>query len=80
MRKRYPVASRHEGGINRWKNNLQNAMRRDAERRQCPACGRKSALRRIQLPGQPGIWVCRWTDCQWEGTGEDRAALAAKKD
>ena len=80
MSKRYPFASRYEGDINRWKNNLQAALQRDAHYRQCPACARKSALRRIQLPDEPGIWVCRWTDCQWEGPAEDRAAVAAKKD
>lgn len=80
MTKRYPFASRYEGGINRWKSNLQTAMQRDAHRRQCPTCGRKSALRRIQLPGEQAIWVCRWTDCRWEGTAEDRATLIAKKD
>ena len=79
MPKRYPFASKYEGGVDRWKTNLQAAMQRDALERQCPACGRKSALRRVRIPSEPTILVCRWTDCRWEGTYKERAALKRAK-
>ena len=77
--KRYPFASRAEGGVNRWKTNLSEAMRRDAERRRCPRCERKSALKRAEplWPGAPPFWACRW--CGWEGTGEERARARRTK-
>ena len=50
MAKRYPFASRAEGGVNRWKENVGLAIERNAAQRQCPAYGRKSALKRVEPP------------------------------
>lgn len=41
------------------------AKRRLAERRRCPACGRKSALVRFSDEFQFGRY-CRWDDCGYE--------------
>lgn len=45
------------------------AMSRSAEKRRCPACGRKSAL--VRLPYDPdrgllAVTYCRWEDCDYE--------------
>lgn len=39
--------------------NFSTAMKRSAESRQCPSCGRKSATSRVD----DGYY--RWTQCRW---------------
>jgi hypothetical protein len=44
--------------------NLPGAMRRSAENRTCPKCGRKGAV--TKTPGDPLlVGHCRWPDCGW---------------
>lgn len=45
--------------------NTAAAQSRSAAKRQCPACGRKSALAWHSDPEMFG-WACRWQDCRHE--------------
>lgn len=59
------MATFQDGGRKRATANTVSAMRRRAERRQCPECGRKSAI--ISERDDWGdrlvlISVCRWKD------------------
>lgn len=46
------------------------AMKRVAEARKCPCCGKKSALSRHSQPFLPTVYVCRW--CGHEHAAGDR--------
>ena len=49
------------------KNQFRAAMRRSAEARRCPKCGRKSAL--VRLPADVfymATTYCRWDDCDYQ--------------
>lgn len=50
------------------------AMRRGAERRRCPACGRKSALTWVSDDFGVGQY-CRWEDCDYERITPNEALL-----
>jgi len=47
---------------------LSERMKRDAIDRQCPKCGRKSALK-ILRDDDLRIKCCRWDDCDFEKGG-----------
>lgn len=53
------MATYHDGGARRATANTVTAMRRSAESRQCPKCGRKSALVRFSEDWGYGSY-CRW--------------------
>ena len=72
-RSRHPFASRAEGGVAKWKDNVSRSLKEDAVARRCPQCLREGALRRNRLEGDSGaVLVCRWSDCAWEGTPAER--------
>ena len=50
------------GARNRWRENVAQGQRRSAAGRKCPACGRKSALKRTD-DGE--VVYCRWDDCEY---------------
>ena len=56
--KRQALSGRNPG-------NVAAAQVRSAAKRQCPACGRKSALRWHSDEEMFG-WACRWQDCRHE--------------
>lgn len=56
------MATRVSGGVTKATDNTVTAMRNSAERRQCPDCGRKSALVRFSDDLAHGQ-QCRWPDC-----------------
>ncbi len=58
--------NRQPGAKNRWREQLSQAMKRRALRTRCPACGRKNALRRIDLEAGASCRVCHWRDCLYE--------------
>ena len=53
-----------QGRVNAWKANIARGMRESAQRRQCPACGRRGALRITHDEFVGRIRTCRW--CQHE--------------
>ena len=44
-----------------------NKREEAAARRQCPKCGRKSAL----VPWNSHIYRCQWDDCRWESDRQE---------
>lgn len=54
------MATRLDGNVRKATANTVTSMRRSAANRQCPKCGRKSAL--VRMPGQDIISACRWAD------------------
>lgn len=59
------MATYQDGGVRRATANTVTAMRRSAERRRCPKCGRKSALTFHSDEVMRGTY-CRWGDCDYE--------------
>jgi ribosomal protein S27AE len=59
------MATYRDGNVHRATPNTVTAMKRSAERRQCPKCGRKSALVRFSDEWAFGS-CCRWSDCNYE--------------
>lgn len=55
------MATYLDGNVRKATANTVKAMQRSAETRQCPACGRKSALRRFSDDLMYGV-SCRWCD------------------
>ena len=53
----------------RLKTGTSSAMKRIAEGRRCPKCGRGYALSRSRAGGI-SVAVCRWSDCGYEGRGQ----------
>jgi hypothetical protein len=52
---------------NEHRNHISDAMKRLAERRRCPKCGRKGAVVVVWAPEFQGVLrYCRWPDCRWE--------------
>lgn len=45
--------------------NVAAAQRNSAEKKRCPKCNRKSALKFYSLPDMFGF-ACRWPDCGYE--------------
>lgn len=56
------MATETHGGRKRATANTVTSMRRSAESRQCPECGRKSALAHYSDEFCYGTY-CRWDDC-----------------
>jgi ribosomal protein S27AE len=59
------MARRLDGAVSKATANTVTAMRRSAENRRCPKCGRKSALRFHSDEYGFGSY-CRWSDCDYE--------------
>lgn len=59
------MATYQDGSVRRATANSVKAAQRSAESRQCPKCGRKSALKHYSLPDMFGT-ACRWDDCGFE--------------
>ena len=62
--------------------------KRSATARQCPDCNRKGALERLPTEvetfdglfrAKPAKLQCRWRDCQWTGTYEDKREAFATR-
>lgn len=49
-----------------WKSNVSRGMRRSAETRRCPKCGRGAALKVDRNPALGSVILCRWKDCGYE--------------
>ena len=49
-----------DGNTRKRSDNFKAAMRRSAERRTCPACGRKGALSRVEIGPMWSVTSCRW--------------------
>lgn len=48
------------------RNQFEAAMKRSAESRQCPKCGRKSAIKRLPADDRyESVRWCRWDDCDY---------------
>lgn len=59
------MATYQDGNVRRATPNTVTSMKRSAENRRCPACGRKSALKRV--PDEMGsVTYCRWDGCRYE--------------
>jgi ribosomal protein S27AE len=56
------MATTQSGGVGKATTNTVKAMSRSAEKRQCPKCGRKSALKHYSDEDSYGTY-CRWEDC-----------------
>lgn len=59
------MATYQDGNVRRATPNTVKAMKRSAESRKCPKCGRKSALTFVQDELLYGS-VCRWNQCGYE--------------
>jgi hypothetical protein len=59
------MATYQNGGVRNATANTVSSMIRSAESRQCPKCGRKSALKRYSDLSMFGRY-CRWDDCDYE--------------
>lgn len=59
------MATVQSGGVRKATANSVKAAQRSAESRQCPKCGRKSALRYHADDLMYGA-ACRWADCGYE--------------
>lgn len=59
------MATRQDGNVRKATANTVKAMERSADRRRCPKCGRKSALRHYSDDLMFGS-ACRWEDCSYE--------------
>lgn len=59
------MATRTSGGVSKATANTVAAMERSAASRQCPKCGRKSALKHYSDDVMFGS-ACRWPDCGYE--------------
>lgn len=59
------MATRQDGNVRKATANSVKAAARSAESRQCPKCGRKSALRFYSDDLMFGT-ACRWDDCGHE--------------
>lgn len=54
------------GPRNYWRNNVSVHLKRSAEARRCPKCGRGAALKVSRIPGLDSVMFCRWKDCGYE--------------
>jgi hypothetical protein len=54
------------GPRNYWIGNVSDGMKRSAETRRCPKCGRGASLKSSRVPGLPTVIFCRWKDCGYE--------------
>ena len=61
----FTMATYQSGGVRRATANSVKAAERSAASRQCPKCGRKSALRHHSDDFSFGT-ACRWPDCGYE--------------
>lgn len=59
------MARHTDGGRSRATANTVKAMKRSAESRRCPKCGRGSALKHFSDEFSSGSY-CRWGDCDYE--------------
>lgn len=59
------MATRRDGNVKKATANTVNAMERSASSRQCPKCGRKSAMKFHADDLMFGS-ACRWADCGYE--------------
>jgi ribosomal protein S27AE len=59
------MARRMDGNVSKATANTVTAMRRSAENRRCPKCGRGSALK-FRSDHYAFGSVCRWADCGFE--------------
>lgn len=59
------MATFQSGGVRKATTNTVKAMTRSASKRQCPKCGRKSALVSYADDLMFGR-ACRWDDCGYE--------------
>lgn len=59
------MATFQSGGVRKATANSVKAAERSASSRQCPKCGRKSALRNFSDDLMFGN-ACRWPDCDYE--------------
>jgi len=59
------VATYQSGNVRKVTQNSRTAARNSAASRQCPKCGRKSALRHYSDDLMFGT-ACRWEDCGYE--------------
>lgn len=59
------MATYLDGNVRKATANTVAAQQRSAQRRQCPKCGRKSALVRFSDDEAFGRY-CRWDDCDYE--------------
>lgn len=59
------MATRQDGNVRKATTNTVKAMERSAKSRQCPKCGRKSALVTYSDDLMFGR-ACRWEDCNYE--------------
>jgi ribosomal protein S27AE len=59
------MARQTSGGVSRATANTVAAMKRGAEKRRCPKCGRGSALKFHSDDFAFGSY-CRWDDCGYE--------------
>lgn len=59
------MARHTSGGVSKATSNTVAAMKRSAEKRRCPECGRGSALKFHSDEFGYGTY-CRWDDCKYE--------------
>jgi ribosomal protein S27AE len=59
------MARTTSGGVSKATANTVTAMRRSAEKRRCPQCGRGSALKHYSDDTFFGSY-CRWADCGYK--------------
>lgn len=71
------MAIYNDGGVRKATPNSRTAARRSALKRQCPKCGRKSALVHISEPEFFGP-ACRWDDCGYRNMHERSATASAE--
>lgn len=55
---------------NTWKRNISVHLKRSAEARRCPKCGRGAALKSDANIGLGSVTYCRWEGCGYERIGE----------
>ena len=77
------MATYLDGNVRKATANTVRAMRRSAESRQCPQCGRKSAMVRFSEDWAYGR-QCRWDDCRYgewtdRDSGERHVSLGVRK-
>lgn len=53
-------------GRNTWRDNISVHLKRSAQARRCPKCGRGAALKCDMNPAIGSVIYCRWKDCGWE--------------
>lgn len=57
-----------------WNWKKKEVAKKSAEYRKCPQCRRKGALT-VFADEYPVSFECRWQDCRWAGTTQDRRKM-----